>query len=100
MKKRKLFLLIIIVAILFMAVPSFTYALVATIPNKYYVIEDIMKSCSLGVLLIYIIASIIYLVKSKKSKKEKSIRLMIWLVVIIIICLTLWYGADYIIEII
>ena len=70
----------------------------APIPSKYRTMASMIKLGILPVLFVYIIASIIYLIKSKKSKKEKIIRLWIWLIIVVVICLILWYGSGYVLK--
>lgn len=98
MKIKKVLLYIVIVSMLLSLMPSFAYANMAPIASKYLISAAIMRISVFAILLIYILSSIIYLVKSNKSKNEKIKKLVLWLIIIAIICLILWYGADFIFK--
>lgn len=94
MKVKKVVLFIVTIAIMLFLNSSDVYANMAPISTRYALPVAIM----IVILFIYIISSIIYLAKSKKSKTEKLKRLIIWLVIVIVVCLILKYGADFILK--
>lgn len=96
MKVKKVVLFIVTIAIMLVLNSSYVYASVA--PLKNILPAAIMRLSIFVILFIYIISSIIYFAKSKKSKNEKLKRLIIWLVIVIVICLILKYGADFILK--
>lgn len=98
MKIKKILLFIVTVFMLLSLMPSLAYANILPIASKYLISAAIMKISVFAILLIYILSSIIYLVKSNKSKNEKIKKLVLWLIIIAIICLILWYGADFILK--
>ena len=98
MKIKNILLLILNAAIILALMPSIAYANLAPIPSKYLITASIMRLSIFAILLIYILSSIIYLVKSNKSKNEKNKKLVLWLIIIVIVCLILWYGADFILK--
>lgn len=98
MKVKKVVLFIVTVAIILFLNSSNVYANMAPLPTKYILTASIMHLSIFVILAIYIISCIIYLAKSKKLKSEKLKRLIIWLVIVIVVCLTLKYGSDFILE--
>lgn len=98
MKIKKVLLFIVTFFMLLSLMPSLAYANMAPIASKYLISAAIMRISVFAILLIYILSSIIYLVKSNKSKNEKIKKLVLWLIIIAIICLILWYGADFILK--
>lgn len=98
MKVKKVVLFIVTIAIMLFLNSSDVYANMAPISTRYALPVAIMRLSIFVILFIYIISSIIYLAKSKKSKTEKLKRLIIWLVIVIVVCLILKYGADFILK--
>lgn len=98
MKVKKIILFIVTVAISLFLNSSNIYANMAPISGKYLLSAAIMRLSVFVIVLIYIISCIIYLIKSNKSKVEKFKRLILWLVIVIAVCLILWYGAEFILE--
>ena len=98
MKVKKVVLFIVTIAIMLFLNFSDVYANMAPLSVKYTLPAAIMRLSIFVILFIYIISSIIYFAKSKKSKTEKLKRLIIWLVIVIVICLILKYGAEFILK--
>ena len=95
MKNKKVLLFIVTIFMLLSLMPSLAYAYMAPIASKYLIIAGIMSLSVFVILLIYILSSIIYLVKSRNAKINK---LVLWLIITAIICMILWYGSDFIVE--
>lgn len=98
MKLKKVVLFIVTIAIMLFLNSSDVYANMSPLSPKYLMPAFIMLLSIFVILFIYIISSIIYLAKSKKQKNEKLKRLIIWLVIVIVVCLILKCGADFILK--
>lgn len=93
MKVKKVVVFIVTTAIMLFLI---SYAIRAPLSSKYLLLVAIMRLIIFVILFTYIISTIIYWAKSKKSKSEKLKRVIIWLVMVIVVCLILKYGINFI----
>lgn len=96
MKIKKIVLFIVTVVIMLFLNSSIVYALVA--PVETLIVVAIMRLIVFIIFLVYIISCAIYLAKSKKEKEEKLKKIKIWLIIVVVLCLVLWYCANVIHE--
>lgn len=96
MKVKKVVVFIVTIAMMLFLVSSETYAIRAPLSSKYLLLVAIMRLIIFVILFTYIISTIIYWAKSKKSKSEKLKRVIVWLVMVIVVCLILKYGINFI----
>lgn len=97
--KRKLLSIVGIIGVLILNFTK-TYALVArkVYNDINFAISFIMKLAIIISIIVYIIWAIIYFMKSKKEKNIKIKTLFIWLILVVVVDITLYFGSDIVLE--
>ena len=98
MKIKKLAISILIIAMIAI-LNSVNIFAIAPIKREVYnttslIISFIMKGLMAFGIILYIVSSIIYIIKSKTDKNEKIKKIIKWLAILVVVSLVLWFGSE------